>query len=78
MSKLTIGGQEFTVQITGMGGYRKKPIVINAVQIEEPFEVETLEGVMRGNPGDWLIVGVKGEMYPCKADVFAETYEAIA
>lgn len=37
--------------------------------------VHTLEGTMRCNPGDWLIKGVKGEVYPCKADIFAETYE---
>lgn len=28
-------------------------------------------------PGDWVIRGVKGELYPCKADVFAETYEQV-
>lgn len=29
------------------------------------------------SPGDWIITGVKGEHYPCKPDVFAETYEAV-
>ena len=38
--------------------YRKKPLVIQACQMDEAFEVETLEGTMRGNPGDWLIRGV--------------------
>lgn len=73
--------------------YRKKPIVIEAVQwfsnghapnwagrkISENgdhFTIETLEGVMRGNPGDWIIKGVKGEIYPCKPDVFEATYES--
>lgn len=37
--------------------------------------IETLEGQMRADPGDWIIRGVKGEFYPCKPDVFAETYE---
>lgn len=37
--------------------------------------IGTLEGVMRANPGDWILRGVKGEVYPCKADIFAETYE---
>ena len=55
--------------------YRKKPLVIQACQIDEEFEVETLEGTMRGNPGDWLIKGVKGEVYPCADDIFRATYE---
>ena len=39
------------------------------------FTIETLEGTMRADPGDWIIRGVKGEFYPCKPDIFAETYE---
>ena len=37
--------------------------------------VPTLEGVMIASPGDWLIKGVKGEIYPCKPDIFDATYE---
>lgn len=40
------------------------------------FSVDTLEGRMTGNPGDWIIKGVKGEIYPCKPDIFAATYES--
>lgn len=40
--------------------------------------IATLEGVMISIPGDWIIQGVKGELYPCKPDIFAETYEAVA
>lgn len=36
--------------------------------------IDTLEGTMRANPGDWIIRGVKGEFYPCKPDIFDETY----
>lgn len=36
----------------------------------------TLEGPLVASPGDWIIRGVKGEFYPCKPDIFAETYEA--
>ena len=39
--------------------------------------IETLEGVMRADPGDWIIQGVKGEVYPCKPDIFTATYEAV-
>ena len=37
--------------------------------------IRTLEGTMIANPGDWIIKGVKGELYPCKPDIFAATYE---
>jgi hypothetical protein len=87
--------------------FRKKPVVIEAVQIEGRFfwpdwfqdavtrkdvithgcgkfsdgpryvEIKTLEGVMRADEGDWIIRGIKGELYPCKPDIFAATYEAV-
>ena len=37
--------------------------------------ITTLEGEMRAKPGDWIILGVAGEIYPCKADIFEATYE---
>ena len=75
--------------------FRKKPIVIEAVQwnggnhssisgflgdcpfwLDAPnLHLETLEGMMIASPGDWIIKGVKGEFYPCKPDVFEQTYE---
>lgn len=57
--------------------FRKKPIVIEAVQLTREIEVKTLEGKMTGRPGDWLITGVNGEQYPCKDDVFQKTYEPV-
>jgi hypothetical protein len=39
--------------------------------------IQTLEGEMVANPGDWIIKGVKGDLYPCKPDIFAETYEEV-
>jgi hypothetical protein len=41
------------------------------------YEIETLEGTMTASPGDWIIRGVQGEFYPCKPDIFADTYEAV-
>lgn len=41
------------------------------------LEIETLEGVMRANPGDYVIKGIKGELYPCKADIFKESYDSV-
>ena len=79
-----------------MPKFRKKPIVIEAMQYTinglqaervadwcggdqtaEGIEIETLEGVMFGRYGDWIIKGVKGEFYPCKADIFEATYEKV-
>ena len=37
--------------------------------------IDTLEQGHRVCPGDWIITGVKGEMYPCKPDIFAATYD---
>jgi hypothetical protein len=39
------------------------------------MSIVTLEGIMNANVGDWIIQGVKGELYPCKPDIFAATYE---
>ena len=81
-----------------MAMYRKKPVVIEAVQVgpeiprpgwfqeavnrgdiyfevRGPTYINTLEGVMRAEIGDWIIKGVKGEIYPCKPDIFAATYD---
>lgn len=99
-----------------MAKFRKKPVVIEAVQITEitvggintsddemPWLLEavekergaegaawlehdgfggpvvlvigTLEGNHRAQVGDWIIRGIKGEIYPCKPDIFAATYD---
>lgn len=42
---------------------------------DEQVGIETLEGRMAANVGDWIIRGVAGELYPCKPDIFAATYE---
>jgi hypothetical protein len=39
--------------------------------------IKTLEGTMKADIGDYIIKGVKGEFYPCKPDIFKETYELI-
>lgn len=85
-----------------MAKYRKKPVVIEAVQwqgdnrqevldfdkgiewVAGPGDfhtgdiyVPTLEGRMHASVGDYIIRGVAGEVYPCKADIFAATYDAV-
>ncbi|QMV48500.1 hypothetical protein Goe9_c01970 [Bacillus phage vB_BsuM-Goe9] len=39
--------------------------------------IKTLEGSMIANKGDFIIKGVKGELYPCKPDIFHKTYEEV-
>lgn len=89
-----------------MTKYRKKPVVIEAIQfnginfkeIEEftlgngkrhityegnvpietnYIEITTLEGIMNASKNDWIIKGVNGEFYPCKPDIFEQTYELV-
>jgi len=63
--------------LPALSQYRKKPVVVEAVQMPGFFEVDTLEGTMQGAPNDFLIRGVQGEFYPCKPDIFSLTYEPV-
>lgn len=54
---------------------RKKPITVHAAQMDEDFAVETLEGVMNGKKGDYLMRGAQGEFYPVKKEIFEATYD---
>lgn len=56
----------------------KKPIPVRCIQLHEPFQIETMEGLMHGKAGDYLIIGIKGEMYPCDKTIFEETYDILA
>ena len=93
-----------------MAKFRKKPVVVEAIQLTEelalsylcdrvpgPFglhvsgsfnpkrrevnharvSIKTLEGTMNADLNDWIIKGVKGELYPCKPDIFEATYEPV-
>lgn len=44
---------------------------------EDLLEIATLEGVMIASPGDWIIRGTEGELYPCKPPVFERKYEPV-
>lgn len=72
--------------------YRKKPVVIEATQWfkhgdhpkvvlndldQTKGRIQTLEGWYDVIPGDYIITGVKGEVYPCKSDIFEITYEEV-
>lgn len=55
--------------------FRRFNVVCYTPELE--FHINTLEGPLHVTDGDWIICGVKGEFYPCKPDVFAETYEQV-
>lgn len=44
---------------------------------DQRLGIQTLEGVMEVKPTDWVIRGVAGEFYPCRADIFDKTYEEV-
>ena len=44
---------------------------------EQVILIHTLEGDMKANIGDYIIKGVKGEFYPCKPEIFEETYSKV-
>ena len=44
---------------------------------EQGLTIQTLEGMMKANIGDFIIKGVQGEYYPCKPDIFKQTYELV-
>ena len=61
-----------------MGWFLKKcPAKILVVYGKNILVIPTLEGNMQAKKGDWIIKGLKGELYPCKPDIFAQTYELV-
>lgn len=42
---------------------------------EEGVAIHTMEGMMAAKPGDWIIRGIAGELYPCDPEIFAATYD---
>ena len=56
---------------------RKVWFGVNQDNIVDSMFIDTLEGVHKADIGDYIIRGVKGELYPCKPDIFEMTYEKI-
>ena len=70
--------------------YKKKPIPLEVMQFtgdnlaevlkfiagdQKTITIPTIEGMMTAQKGDYIIKGIRGECYPCKEDIFLETYE---
>ena len=64
-------------ELNGFAEFTKKPVSIYAKQMNKDFEVETLEGTMQGHKGDYLIIGVNGEHYAIKEEIFGKTYQSL-
>jgi hypothetical protein len=60
-----------------LGGEAHRNIEFSINYVQMKVFINTLEGTMRGDLGDWIIRGVYGEFYPCKPDVFAATYKPV-
>lgn len=75
----SVGGTKISSlsELPGAVRAQKKPIAIIACKIEEPFQIETAEGSVKGKAGDWLMQGVSGELYICPAEIFKKSYDVI-
>jgi hypothetical protein len=56
---------------------RKKPVDVLARRVEEREEIVTREGTLTAVPGDYVIRGVEGELYPIDPGIFAKTYDVV-
>jgi hypothetical protein len=63
--------------VDGFLWVKKLPVAVEAKQINEAFRVCTLEGIMKGKAGDYLMRGVNGELYLNDKDIFEKTYTLI-
>ena len=62
--------------VDSMQNCMKRPIVVQAFQINEEFRVNTLEGnYKQGKAGDYLMRGIDGELYICDREIFEKTYD---
>lgn len=75
-------------RMAAMGRYLKKQVAVDAVQWfkagdhpavlaeagDSAGHIDTPEGRLRVEPGDWVITGVAGEHYPCKPEIFEQLY----
>ena len=74
--------QEFTsladIEAAGLAGQireARKTKTTRVIRMGEPFTCHTMEGTITGKAGDYLAIGVKGEVYPIDAEVFEASYE---
>ena len=57
--------------------FMKNPLPIRAMPIDQTFWVKSLEGDHQGKEGDYLVEGIRGELYICDKDIFEESYQLV-
>lgn len=67
------GSERSIVEILALQSDKTKVLREDAGDLMIP----TLEGLMRASVGDYVIRGVQGELYPCKPDIFEQTYDLV-
>lgn len=65
------------VEVWRIGDLANIPEWVRIEVDDRGWLVSTLEGDMRASTGDYLIRGVRGELYPCKKEIFEETYDIV-
>jgi len=60
-----------------MPKYRKKQLEIEAIQLTTKVTVDTPEGTMTAEPGDWIAKGIENEIYIIKDSIFKKTYDKV-
>jgi len=65
-------------EVSGFKECVKRPMIVHAIQVDESFRVDSLEGdYAQGKPGDYLMRGIKGELYICDKEIFEQSYDFI-
>lgn len=92
---LSLSAKDYVNEVEGVRKYKKKPVVIEAMQwtgentlevlkwvgksayYRDSLYIKTLEGEHKALVGDFIIQGVAGEFYPCKFEIFVQTYDLV-
>ena len=78
--KLTADNYDEVERFVGVNSFnRAYTNEVDFIRKENPIgiHIKTLEGTIIASNGDYVIKGVAGEFYPCKPDIFAETYDKV-
>jgi len=72
-AELYDGSKESIASVLRLGKDSRRAIGL----LPDCLTIKTLEGTHRADIGDWIIKGIEGELYPCKPDIFEQTYEPV-
>ena len=76
-AQLTMANYQTISYIIAAAGYNVRHATKPPMRAITGIVIETLEGDMTADFGDWIIKGVQGEFYPCKPEIFEKTYEKV-